>query len=251
MPCGDTTPSLCIAIHDVAPATWTACGKLIRMLDDCGEFPLTLLLVPDYHGRGALDNDREFCHVIDQRLARGDEVVLHGYRHRDDGASVAGPLAYARRRIYTAGEGEFSALSLDEAQRRLAAGRAMFNRLGWPVTGFVAPAWLLSTGAWPALVSSGFRYTADRRGIYSLPERRFIPAPALVYSTRSAWRRSASRWWNGHLHRRLFSAPVVRLALHPADAAYPDVVKHWADLARSLGAGRRGVTKRMLAESAP
>lgn len=247
MPRADAVKRLCVAIHDVAPATWSACEQLICMVEACGGFPLSLLVVPDYHGRGTVEASPEFCRAINGRLARGDEILLHGYRHLDDAQAPVTPWGYLRRRVYTAGEGEFGSMDGIEARRRLAAGSGMLARLGWPVDGFVAPAWLLGNGAWDALGGSTFSYTAVRRGIYSLPQRRFLPAPTLVYSTRSRWRRRLSRGWNERLYRRLAEANVVRVALHPADAAYPEVMAHWANLLGRLKTGRLSVTKRQLA----
>ena len=48
---------LCIAIHDVAPATWPRCEVLFDLLRTLGAPPTTLLVVPDYHRRGSIEND--------------------------------------------------------------------------------------------------------------------------------------------------------------------------------------------------
>ena len=40
---------LCIAVHDVAPATWRQCARLFDLVDALGAPPLTLLVVPDWH----------------------------------------------------------------------------------------------------------------------------------------------------------------------------------------------------------
>ena len=74
-----------------------------------------------------------------------------------------------RRRVYTRGEGEFWALSEREATRRIEAGIAWFREHGWPLAGFVAPAWLLGPGAWQALATQRFEYTATLRELVHLP----------------------------------------------------------------------------------
>ena len=80
------------------------------------------------------------------------------------------------RRIYT-WEGEFYALDHAEAKARLAAGIELFRRRGWPLHGFVAPAWLMSAGTRQALGESGLRYTSDPSNLYRLPHLQPIEAP--------------------------------------------------------------------------
>ncbi|HEY0229715.1 MAG TPA: DUF2334 domain-containing protein, partial [Dokdonella sp.] len=121
--------TLCIAVHDVAPATWPQCAALLALLDEFGAPPVTLLVVPDYHHRGRADADIGFRRAIEGRLARGDEIALHGYFHLDDGPPPRTPGDWLRRRQLTAGEGEFAALSDEHAGRRIAAGLDMFERL--------------------------------------------------------------------------------------------------------------------------
>lgn len=114
------------------------------------------------------------------------------------------------RRIYT-WEGEFYALDHAEAKARLAAGIELFRRRGWPLHGFVAPAWLMSAGTRQALGESGLRYTSDPSNLYRLPHLQPIEAPGLVWSARSAWRRGLS-WALSEQRRRAWrAAPVIRL----------------------------------------
>lgn len=236
--------ALCVALHDVAPATWPACRRLLAMLDEIGPLPVTLLVVPDYHRRGQVDHDPAFIRAIEARLARGDEVVLHGYHHLDD-APRGAALHWLQRRVYTAGEGEFAALAEVEAQVRLARGWEMLvGELDWPVSGFVAPAWLLSAGTRAALAQMPFRYTTTLRAVHHLPDWRAVAAPTLVYSVRNAWRRAVSRQWNRWLFAQVRSdAALLRLGLHPADAYYPEVVDDWARLLRHALEQRRPTTK--------
>ncbi|HEY6943202.1 DUF2334 domain-containing protein, partial [Dokdonella sp.] len=142
---------LCIAIHDVAPATWPACDRLLALVDALGAPPLTLLVVPDWHRRGAIDADRAFRRAIDARVARGDELALHGLVHLDEATPPRRALDRLRRRVLTAGEGEFAALDEGEALARIDAGLERFSRCGWAARGFVAPAWLRGAGTRAAL----------------------------------------------------------------------------------------------------
>ena len=134
---------LCVSLHDVAPATLPHCLKVLEAVREVANIPLTLLVVPAYHGAASAQPDFE-C-AMSAQLAAGNELALHGYSHKDPGvpSSVADWL---RRRVYTAGEGEFWALSEKEADDRLTLGRRWFDANGWPLAGFVAPAWLLGRG---------------------------------------------------------------------------------------------------------
>ena len=53
--------TLCIALHDVAPATWPRCERLLAMLDGIGARAVTLLVVPDFHRGGAAVRGRKIC----------------------------------------------------------------------------------------------------------------------------------------------------------------------------------------------
>ena len=214
------------------------------MIDGVGSIPVTLLVVPDYHRRGRIDRDPPFLRAVEQRLAKGDEVALHGYYHLDDQAASLGPAAWLRRRVYTAGEGEFAALSKDEAAARLERGVKLLQGLGWPVHGFVAPAWLLSAGSRAALSQLPFTYTTTLRAIHRLPDWQTYVSPSLVYSVRSPVRRALSRSWNDRLFTRLGQRPApLRLGLHPADAHHQLVVHHWQYLIEQALQQRRPMTK--------
>jgi predicted deacetylase len=235
--------ALCIAVHDIAPATWPQCAALLDMLDELGAPPATLLVVPDYHRRGRADADAGFRRAIEARLARGDEVALHGYFHLDDGPPPRTPGDWLRRRHLTAGEGEFAALSDAQAGTRIADGLNMFERLGWPVRGFVAPAWLLGAGARAALRRTALHYTSTHTHLEVPAAELRVRAPVISASTRSAWRRWASRHWLSAARRTHADAPLLRVALHPADARHPEILDAWRSLLRPLLATREALTK--------
>jgi len=219
-------PSLCVVLHDVAPPTWAACRRVLTAVQEVAALPLTLLLVPHYH---LAERDEDFEAQMAAYLARGNELALHGYTHTD-----TQPVRHVgdslRRRIYTAGEGEFSALTEVDAWWRLEAGRAWFAEQGWPLHGFVAPAWLLSSGSWAALRAQPFRYTSTLRYLHSLPEGRRLLSQSLVYSARSAWRRGLSLAWNAILARTKKRQALVRLELHPWDADHARIKYSWQTL---------------------
>jgi predicted deacetylase len=235
--------SLLLVLHDVAPPTWEAYQPFVEAVDALGSIPLTLLVVPDFHRRNALDDHPGFCRLMEQRLARGDELALHGYFHMDDGPPVRTLREFLIRRIYTR-EGEFYRLDEKQALDRLTAGIDVFDRHGWPLQGFVAPAWLMSEGTRLALRSLPLRYTSDPQHVYRLPDFSCIDAPGLVWSARSAWRRGASRVISDLRAKHLQHASTIRLGLHPVDMLHDSSRNYWLKtLQHLLRDGREPLTK--------
>jgi predicted deacetylase len=240
--------ALCVSIHDVAPRTLQACKAIAEAVEHVDpRVRLTLLVVPRYHGDASVPP--EYVRWIEERLARGDELALHGLTHTDDSPPSAGVVGRATRSFYTAGEGEFAALDREQARLRIGIGREWFAQRGWPLHGFVAPAWLASPGTWEALRDFDFLYTTTLGRFWLLERGTALPAPCVVYSTRSAWRRSASRAWNSALAAASRRSRLVRFGFHPADAAHPHVMAHACTLLRSLAAQRTALTKAAFARS--
>ena len=235
--------ALCVSIHDVSPVTWAACRTVLSAVSevDAG-IPVTLLVVPDYHGHGSTVPSW-YRAWLAARMARGDEAALHGYTHRDDAPPGRNLADRVRRRYYTASEGEFAALPRETAMKKLAAGHAWCAAQGLTPQGFVAPAWLMSRGTWEALPAFDFAYTTTLRRFHLLREHRAIASWSLVYSARSGWRRWTSRRWNGLLARALRAAPLVRLGLHPADGDYPELLAHMQRVLDRARRGRQPLTK--------
>lgn len=181
---------LCVSIHDVAPATWSDCLRLVEAVRAVADIPLTWLVVPHYHFRPEQSPAMEAC--LNVALERGDELALHGYSHLDTEAGSGGLRARFLRSVYTRREGEFAALTEAEARRRLELGLDWFAARGWTPTGFVPPAWLLGEGAWRALRNAPFAYTTTFSHFHCLPgarERR----PAAPPQRREAPHRAGDR----------------------------------------------------------
>lgn len=234
-------PLLCVSIHDVAPATWDGCERLARAIREVADIPLTWLVVPQYHGQHERSPDMEAR--LTELLARGHEMALHGYTHLDP-EPVRGKLASRFwRSVYTTREGEFSALAEDEARRRIRLGLDWFAERGWPVSGFVAPAWLLGEGAWRALRSFAFDYTTTFTRFHLLRSGGSILSPSMVYTARNPTGRLFSPMAADALAPLLSRAPVVRLSLHPPDARYPRLLSHAQRTIERLLRHRAAATK--------
>ena len=241
----ETKDAVAFVVHDVAPATWPECTVLLRMLDELGAKPVTLLVVPHYHYRDPIAKDRRFVAALDARLARGDELALHGFHHRDDEPPPRTLRGFIERRILTRREGEFAALNEPAAAWRLERGIETFRALHWPLHGFVPPAWLLGEASRAAIERCGypFRYLSARHGIFRLPQWRFLPTANLYYSPDAAWRRALSQ---ALIHAELLRATrrsLLRVSLHPQDVRSAEALAHWRSLIERTLAERTPVTK--------
>ncbi len=225
--------TLLLVLHDVAPETWPDYRAFVEAVDALGQVPVTWLVVPDFHRRNPLDAHPGFREMLDRRLARGDELVLHGCFHTDDAPAPRSLRGWLARRVYTH-EGEFAALNEAQARERLAFGMRLFERQRWPLYGFVAPAWLLGSAARRALADSGLRYTSDPRHFYLLPSFRRIAAPSLVWSAGSAWRRGLSWLFSEQQRCRHKQAPLLRLGVHPVDMRHSFSRDYWLRLLQRL-----------------
>jgi len=219
-----TERTVCIVLHDAAPSTRSACVRTLTAIRDvAGDAPVTILAVPRYHDEPA---SASFDAWLGDRLRRGDELALHGCTHRDDG-QPDGWLDGLRRSRYTRGEGEFWSLSRKEALARIDVGIEWFAKNGWPLSGFVAPAWLLGPGAREALIERPFEYTATLRQLIHLPDQTPVTSQSVVYSTSSAWRRTSSLAWNAVVAIAERDNRLLRLELHPRDADFAAVKRSW------------------------
>ncbi len=302
--------ALCVSIHDVAPATWEDCLVLHRALRQVAPaLPLTWLVVPRYHGTAPPAPAMEAA--LARLLDAGHELALHGYTHVNSAARRPGLRSHFVRDVYTTGEGEFAAIDHTEALQRLDLGLAWFAERGWPVSGFVPPAWLASAGAHAAIRQRPFIYTTSLTHFHCLrdagmtgrgeslppecgewmqPERKesaqsernklssfgaiasaplersksssfgqrqrsspgmsarsspehSVWSPSLMYTARHAYGRWLSPPLDEALALALSHSPLIRLALHPADARHPALLRHAQTLVARLLTSRVPMTK--------
>ena len=229
---------VCVVLHDAAPSTRAACSRTLAAIAEVADVPVTLLAVPHYHGEASTPDLEEW---LSARSKKGDELALHGWSHRDE-LPPTGAVDRLRRQHYTRSEGEFWALTKAEARERIDLGKAWFREHGWPLAGFVAPAWLLGPGAWAALAMQGFEYTASLRQLVHLPSRRSVVSQSVVYSTSSAWRRQCSLAWNLVVTRLEHGNRLLRIELHPRDADFSAVRLSWQRILERALRDRRAAT---------
>ena len=225
--------NLIVSLHDVHPSSLDAVARQRADLRGLGVRKLSLLVVPHWHGGESIESGSTFARTISQWQEEGDEVVLHGWTHSSIGLQER-TRDWFWTKLYTNSEAEFRLLTPEETRIRLTTGRELFDALGWPCVGFIAPAWLLAPHSISILKELGFAYTVSRKEIIPLADSApAILATSLCYSTRSGWRRGASRLWNPSLAKTLRHQGLMRVSLHPGDVAYPKV---WSQILRLTSA---------------
>lgn len=234
------TGALVVSLHDVCPRTQAACQAILTLLDRLGIRRRSLLVIPCDPG-GAADEVPAFAGWLRERAAAGDEIVQHGLHHhrRDQPPLRGGPARLDA--LLARGAGEFLGLDYAAARDRLEAGRRRLVALGLEPIGFVAPAWLYSSAAAAAVRDAGFAYLTThlrlrdlRRGrdhwSFGISNRPGPLGPDLL------GRAVNEILWAAHL-----PAPLVRIAIHPADLSFHRPIAHTLSLLRRL-ATRRAVT---------
>lgn len=235
-------PSLVVSIHDVSTVTWERVVGMLKDLKAVGVSVTSLLVIPDHHHKGRIDSDPEFSEWLRDVTGQGQEckheAVLHGFYHLRPTKQGEGLVTKIITRSYTAGEGEFHDLTREEATALLIQGKEALAACGITPTGFIAPAWLLGNEAEVTVREMGFDYTTRIGEVIDCKERRSFHARSMVYSVRAPWRRGFSLLWNEFLAKRLKSAPLLRIGLHPPDWDHQSIRDH------ALACIRRAVEKR-------
>jgi uncharacterized protein len=232
---------LVVSFHDLAPHTQRPCQELLMLLADLGIPRASLLVVPRWYGMETILERPFFLRWLRSLAEEGHEICLHGLTHRAE-TLPRGPVSALVGRVYTAGEGELYGVGREQAEARIREGMEILAAAGLPYRGFIAPAWLLSPAAREVLRRRDFEYTATLRHLDLLREDVRIPAPTVVFSTRSFLRRSLSPL----VGRARFAAsrrqPVLRVSVHPEDLYERGVRRALVSVLRRALADREPVT---------
>ncbi len=221
---------LLITIHDVTPALQPRVETLWRMCRARGVVP-GLLVVPDWHGGSPIEGDPIFGAWVRERATEGAEIFLHGERHDEVGAP-RGWRDELRALGRTNQEGEFLTLDFEAASAKITRGVARLRAMGLQPIGFVPPAWLAKMDTHVACRKAGLAVSEDDGTVFVHTTKTALASSVVRWSARGAFRSYGSvlqerlRW---KLQR---SAPVMRLALHPADLDHPAVER---SIDRALG----------------
>jgi hypothetical protein len=215
--------ALVVSIHDVSPATQQRTEEILGDLTTSGVCASSLLVVPDHHHRGLVNENAAFAQWLRASCAAGNEAVLHGYYHLRENRTTDGPVKRLITRTYTAGEGEFLDLGKAEAGQLLDRGRTAIEACGVNISGFIAPAWLLGADAEESVREAGFHYTTRIATVSDFLTGAVHRSRSQVWSVRAGWRRTCSLAWNALLFQQTLEAPLTRIGIHPPDWDHPGI----------------------------
>lgn len=217
---------LIVSLHDVHPGSLDYIRDQVQFLESLGVLPLSLLIVPYYHQKLKISDCRDTVSWLQERQAKGDEMVLHGYYHQrvEQKTSLNN---WFWTRLYTQNEAEFYDLNKKEASDRIDQGRCLLQEVGLITKGFIAPAWLMSHDVFRVIFEKKFNYTNTISKIFfaSLYHSKIetVESRSLCYSTRAKWRQTTSLLWNGQLGKRVRTKNLIRLSLHPQDLTFSHI----------------------------
>ena len=216
------TRRLIASIHDVGPKfeceVDLLADRLTRLL---GGPKFAMLVVPDHWDAAPLSQSPAYAAKLRAWADAGVEMFLHGWRHRDDA-----PARGFRQKHMTAGEGEFAALSRDEAARHMIDGRKIVeDAIGRPVAGFIAPAWLYSEGAKHAAADLGFALAEDHFNVWRPRDGQVLShGPVITWASRSPGRIRSSLAVAKVARTLPWLLPTARIAVHPGDTGVPGLL---------------------------
>jgi len=213
---------LTVEIHDVSPATLDEVAEIGAGLASIGVDRASLLVVPNFLDEGGHHWDlRGHARAVDflqDRQSRGWEIIQHGLTHRAPGPPPPGWTNAFMHHLFSRGCAEFAHLSARQARERLEAGLNILAQCGLTVQGFIAPAWQQSAASIRVLQRMGYRFTAFLNKVLPLESVcRPVHTFALTFDASGKWIDFAKRAAMRMLERLSRDAPILRVALHPAD----------------------------------
>lgn len=208
-----------VSVHDVAPSNSDGVRWLVGELDRAGIGKRVFKAVARWKEREALADDTALVELLRDEAARGSEIVVHGWSHVARGRLRGGWPTRLRARLFAPHDAEFVCYEPDEAAALAGQARAELADLGLPARGFCAPGWLGGPGLDDALAGAGFDYAIKFAGVTRLQPRRWIRAPAVGYMGAGSFSERLTGIENALTLHWPVEPQVLRVFLHPRDAA--------------------------------
>jgi uncharacterized protein len=239
--------ALTVEIHDVSPVTREECETILSALETVDVTRPTLLVIPKHQDEGSYRWDlRKHPEMVDwlrRRQDKGSEIIQHGYTHRAPAPPPPGMVNAFMHHCFSRGCAEFAHLDRYEATQRLENGRRVLDQCGLRVQGFIAPAWQQSAEAISVLSELGYRFTAFFGHVLSLTgSREVVESPALTFDAPGKLIDHGKRIIMRLVEDFWSSAPLVRVALHPADVRGARPLDHILTRIRHLVRSREVVS---------
>jgi len=211
------------SIHDVSPRFESEIDRLLDLLRSYVGERIAMLVVPNHWGDAPIIAGSPFATRLRSWSDAGLEIFLHGYYHRDDSRHRGADAL--RARFMTAHEGEFLGLSRSEASERIERGRKLVEDVtGSAIDGFVAPAWLYSSGALEALADCWIPVAESHWRVWSPASGADLArGPVITWAGRTRARLASSRAAAAALSH--WPQRAIRIGVHPPDINHPAIVR--------------------------
>jgi predicted deacetylase len=231
--------TLVLSLHDVAPATQTDVVWWTERFDQWGVAAATLLVVPGPWRGQRLRQGSWLAGWLAERAARGDEVALHGWSHRQV-RPVPGWRGPAGR-LLARGATEFWGIGREEAAIRIGWGREVLGELGFDEVGFTPPGWLITPEGVQAAAAVGVSYLTTHLTVLDLVRTARLRAPALCHRPGFGWITASALLVEGMGAATGVIGGGMRLAVHPVDRHHPGAVRAIRRLLTAALEGGRAV----------
>jgi len=214
------TSTVVVSLHDVAPASFDASQRWLRMVERHG-MVASLLVIPGAWRDGSLATDPACVRWLHEATDRGHEVVLHGWEHRQLPDTSASRARRLHSQIRARGCAEFATLQPDTARHLLELGLGTMAAHGFRPTGFVPPGWMALRSTDEVLRDLGFSYTTSQWEVRDLRARTAMRVPSTSQRPGSRFTDVAAKAMLLTTRRLAARRRDLRIALHPDDLLHP------------------------------
>lgn len=176
-------------------------------LDRLGVTKYNILIVPNWHNRFPINNDKRFIKLIKSHLRKESKIVLHGYSHSSDKK-----IHLLIHRIFGIGHGlEFKSISDSAIKSKIKMGLELIEKtFGVRPVGFVPPLWFYPREK-GYLLKKHFKYYTNHFEINYFDHK--ISAVPLAYT--GVFNKAVQLVSSTRVRTKRGGA--VRLSLHPQD----------------------------------
>ena len=241
---------LIVSVHDVAPSTESDVRWLLARLDEAGIGRRVLKVIPHEDGRSDLRHHPDLVALLRDEVARGSEVVVHGWTHREVGPLWGAPPDIARGRLFGGGRAELLSVGQSEVATRVRAGVEMLIGLGLAPIGYCPPAWLARSDLVDAARAARLAYVVWLTSVEDLRTGRKRVVPQTGYLGVGGAHEAMAQVGGliSATVARQFDVPL-RIGLHPQGSRTSPHVRRAVELARRLGQVRQPSTYRDLLDA--
>ncbi len=157
-----------LCIHDASPKFQNELELIFKKMSAIEAANKFIAVVPNWGEKWDIRKYPNFLNLIKEQEKLGWKIVLHGYSH-----TAVGKIPWFGSLIGSNECWEFYSLDYHQAKFRLKSGIDVFyEAFGYRPQGFIAPNWLLSSGAKRALMEFDFKFQMSFSNVHYFGLRR-------------------------------------------------------------------------------